>query len=84
MKKIFEDINRWFYDMTRVFCNEWKLVGKDIGVMLFFVALPLMYPITYTLIYNPGYKHCRLCRRHGGGTTMDGRGQSLCHNTHTV
>ena len=53
MKKIFEDINRWFYDMTRVFCNEWKLVGKDIGVMLFFVALPLMYPITYTLIYNP-------------------------------
>lgn len=53
MKKIFEDINRWFYDMTRVFCNEWKLVVKDIGVMLFFVALPLLYPITYTLIYNP-------------------------------
>lgn len=43
----------WAYDMTRVFCNEWKIVGKDIGVMLFFIVLPLAYPVTYTLIYNP-------------------------------
>lgn len=52
MKKIFSNINRWFVDVTRVFCNEWKVIGKDLGVMLFFVALPLFYPVTYTLIYN--------------------------------
>lgn len=52
MKKIFQDINRWLGDVTRVFCNEWKLVVKDVGVLLFFVALPLLYPVTYTLIYN--------------------------------
>ena len=39
--------------VTRVFCNEWKIVGRDIGALLFFLALPLLYPITYTLIYNP-------------------------------
>ncbi len=40
-------------DLTRVFCNEWKIIGKDVGVLLFFVALPLAYPVVYTLIYNP-------------------------------
>jgi len=53
MKKIFDGINNWFGDVARVFCNEWKLVVKDIGVLLFFVALPILYPIAYTLIYNP-------------------------------
>lgn len=53
MKKLFDKINSWFYDVGRVFRNEWRLVLKDFGVMLFFFALPLFYPITYTLIYNP-------------------------------
>lgn len=39
--------------MGRVFRNELRLIIHDAGVMLFFVALPLLYPITYTLIYNP-------------------------------
>lgn len=40
------------HDLTRVFCNEWKIIGKDAGVVLFFIVLPLAYPVTYTLIYN--------------------------------
>lgn len=39
--------------MGRVFRNELRLIVKDFGVLLFFVALPLFYPIVYTAIYNP-------------------------------
>lgn len=53
MNRILKAIGQWMSDMTRVFCNEWKVIGKDVGVLLFFVALPLAYPIVYTLIYNP-------------------------------
>lgn len=43
----------WIDAMALVFRREWKLVISDIGVLLFFVALPLAYPVVYTLIYNP-------------------------------
>lgn len=39
--------------MGRVFRNELSLIVGDVGVLLFFVALPLAYPVVYTLIYNP-------------------------------
>lgn len=52
MKKIFKDIGRWFSSLARVFANEWRVIRGDIGVMLFFIALPLAYPVVYTLIYN--------------------------------
>ena len=39
--------------MGRVFRNEFRLMLHDAGVLLFFVALPLLYPIVYTLIYTP-------------------------------
>lgn len=52
MKKIFHNISAWFGDLTQVFCNEWKVVGHDMGALIFFLALPLLYPIAYTLIYN--------------------------------
>lgn len=39
--------------MSRVFAREWAIIIKDPGVLLFFLALPLLYPIAYTLIYNP-------------------------------
>lgn len=44
---------RWFGGMARVFSGEWRTVLHDPGVMIFFVLLPLAYPIAYTLIYNP-------------------------------
>lgn len=46
-------ISVWVSDMGRVFRNELKLIVGDVGVLLFFVALPLAYPVVYTLIYNP-------------------------------
>ncbi len=46
-------VGRWFADVALVFRREWSLTVRDIGVLLFFIALPLLYPVTYTLIYNP-------------------------------
>lgn len=39
--------------MFRTWIKEYSLIFHDEGVLLFFFALPLAYPITYTLIYNP-------------------------------
>lgn len=53
MKRIINAVREWFTAMGMVFRNEWHLIFGDIGVVLFFVALPLAYPVVYTLIYNP-------------------------------
>lgn len=36
-----------------VYCREFKLVLHDQGLLIFFLFLPLGYPIIYSLIYNP-------------------------------
>lgn len=49
MKKIKNVILNLF----RAYVNEFRLVIHDQGIMLFFLFLPLAYPIIYSLIYNP-------------------------------
>ena len=49
MKKI-KDALRGIFE---VYCREFKLVIHDAGIILFFSFLPLVYPIIYSLIYNP-------------------------------
>ncbi|MDE6301217.1 MAG: ABC transporter permease, partial [Muribaculaceae bacterium] len=44
---------QWFIDMARVFARQWWLTGRDMGALIFFLALPFAYPVVYTLIYNP-------------------------------
>lgn len=39
--------------LFEVYCREFKMVIHDIGLILFFLFLPLAYPIIYSLIYNP-------------------------------
>ena len=53
MKGLLTHIKTWFIELARVIHREFSLVFKDVGVLLFFIALPLAYPIVYTLIYNP-------------------------------
>lgn len=53
MRNVRHNIVSWFKDMALVWRREFRLVTTDVGVMLFFIALPLVYPIVYTLIYNP-------------------------------
>lgn len=49
MKKIFA----WIRGLAGVYCNEFRLMFHDAGLMLFVVFLPLAYPVIYSLIYNP-------------------------------
>lgn len=35
------------------FRTTWYDVVHDVGAMIFFILLPLFYPVVYTLIYNP-------------------------------
>ncbi|MDE6332789.1 MAG: ABC transporter permease [Muribaculaceae bacterium] len=49
----FKYIGRWFGKLGEVFAREFSIVTHDAGAMLFFIGLPLLYPIVYTLIYNP-------------------------------
>lgn len=53
MKKILNMLSGWFADMFRVWRREFSHVFHDQGVMLFFLALPTLYPVVYALIYNP-------------------------------
>ena len=47
---VFNKIYQWSVGMARVFRGELRLMIHDPGILLFFVALPLLYPIVYTLI----------------------------------
>lgn len=53
MKRVFDNILSWLVDVGVSFCSTWKEVLHDAGALIFFVALPLFYPVVYTLIYNP-------------------------------
>lgn len=49
MKKFKSYIRQLF----KVYCHEFRLVVHDAGLIIFFLFLPLAYPIIYSLIYNP-------------------------------
>lgn len=51
--KILKAIYMRLCALAAVFANEWRLILSDKGVLTFFIALPLAYPVVYTLIYNP-------------------------------
>jgi ABC-2 type transport system permease protein len=50
--KILKAIKQWFVDLARVFAVEISVIIHDEGALLFFLGLPLLYPIVYTLVYN--------------------------------
>ncbi len=50
---LFHNIAAWITGVGRAFAREFSRVVKDPGVLIFFIGLPLLYPIIYTLIYNP-------------------------------
>ena len=39
--------------LFKVYCHEFKIVIRDPGIIIFFLFLPLAYPVIYSLIYNP-------------------------------
>lgn len=43
---------RWFIDILTVWRYEFKRIIHDEGVLLFFFAVPLLYPLLYSYLYN--------------------------------
>lgn len=54
MSSIINNIfSRSLTDIFRVWKREFRIVFHNIGVVVFFLLLPTIYPIVYGLIYNP-------------------------------
>lgn len=51
--KIKENIMKGLIDCFLIWNKELKNIFKDIGVLIFFIIVPLVYPILYGFIYNP-------------------------------
>ena len=41
------------HGIYHAFLAEFRLIKGDVGILIFFLVLPLAYPIVYSLIYNP-------------------------------
>lgn len=41
------------YQFYEAFLKEFRMIKSDVGLLVFFILLPLAYPIVYSLIYNP-------------------------------
>lgn len=52
MKKLFNHISEFFHDVASVWLAETKNVFSDGGVIIFFIIVPLLYPLLYSWIYN--------------------------------
>lgn len=52
MKRLFKQINEGLHDTCYIWFEEIKMVVKDEGVLIFFVIVPLLYPLLYSWIYN--------------------------------
>ncbi len=46
-------IKSWFSTFFRTWIQRYSMVVHDEGVLIFFLLLPLAYPVIYTVIYNP-------------------------------
>lgn len=46
-------MKRFIYWLRVVYVNEFRIIIHDPGIILFLVFLPLVYPVVYSLIYNP-------------------------------
>lgn len=53
MKTLLKKIGQWYVALAKAFVGEWHIVLRDAGVLVFFILLPIAYPIVYTLVYNP-------------------------------
>lgn len=53
MSHLATNIKQSVIDIFKVWKHEFHNIFRDLGVVVFFLILPLTYPIVYTLIYNP-------------------------------
>ncbi len=51
-KELFNTIREGFQDAGYIWREEFKNIFKDEGVLIFFIIVPLIYPLLYSWIYN--------------------------------
>ena len=51
--KLFHSIKIGLSDIYYIWRREYRAVFHDLGIVLFFFALPFAYPIVYAAVYNP-------------------------------
>lgn len=51
-KNIFRFITSPISDVCVVWADEMKITFKDVGVLLFFIVVPIAYPLLYSWLYN--------------------------------
>ena len=51
-RNIWHQISEAIHDLAFIWWEETKMVVKDEGVLIFFVLVPLLYPLLYSWIYN--------------------------------
>ena len=52
MYTFLKQINEGVHDMCYIWAKEMKSVVHDEGVLLFFIVVPILYPILYSWVYN--------------------------------
>ena len=45
-------IRQGLKDICQIWCDEMRNVVRDEGVLIFFILVPLAYPLLYSWIYN--------------------------------
>ena len=56
-QRLFSTVRQAIQDMCNVWAGEMRSVFSDEGVLLFFIVLPLFYPLLYSWIYNNEVVH---------------------------
>ena len=54
---IFRNIREFFSDACYIWAQEMRQVFRDEGVLIFFIIVPLAYPLLYSWIYNNEVVH---------------------------
>lgn len=52
INKLWNRIKVAFIDLITIWSNEMKMCFQDEGVLIFFIIVPLLYPLLYSWIYN--------------------------------
>ena len=52
MRKFLQQINEGLHDMCYIWAKEMRNTIMDEGVLIFFILVPLIYPVLYSWIYN--------------------------------
>jgi ABC-2 type transport system permease protein len=52
MYTFLKQINEGVHDMCYIWAKEMKSVVQDEGVLLFFIVVPILYPLLYSWVYN--------------------------------